>query len=147
MILTEHVLAHKTLFMIIVIVHVIVVHGGDGLDELTTTTMSQAWELRDGAVRAYEIDPTSFGLPVATAGQLVGGPPALNAELARRVVHGERGPHRDIVVLNAGAGLYTAGAASSIADGIELAGAVIDDGRAAAALERLVTVSNRVKAS
>ena len=125
-------------------VHVLVVHGRDGLDELTTTTVSQAWELRDGAVRSLEIDPASFGLRRATAEQLVGGAPALNAELARRVLAGDRGPHRDIVVLNAGAGLYVGGATDSIADGIELAAAVLDDGRAAAALERLVVASNAV---
>jgi anthranilate phosphoribosyltransferase len=125
--------------------HVIVVHGGDGLDELTTTTVSQAWELRDGTVRTYEIDPATYGLAPATAAELVGGPPAVNAELARRVLAGDRGPHRDIVLLNAGAGLYVGGAAASIAAGVELATAVLDDGRATAALDRLVLASNAAK--
>lgn len=122
--------------------HVLVVHGGDGLDELTTTGPSSVWELRDGEVRSFELDPAaSFGLARVEGDALRGGPPARNAELARAVLAGEAGPHRDIVVLNAAAGLYVGGAALSIGDGLALAAAAIDDGRAAAALDRLVKVS------
>jgi anthranilate phosphoribosyltransferase len=123
---------------------VLVVHGDDGLDELTTTSTSTAWELRDNIVTRYTIDPTRFGLDRVEASALVGGSPEVNARLTRAILAGEPGPHRDIVVLNAGAGFYVAGAAPSIEAGVELAGAVIDDGRAAAALDRLVKVSQAV---
>jgi anthranilate phosphoribosyltransferase len=126
--------------------HVLVVHGGDGLDELTTTGASSVWELRDGDVRTYEIDPAAYGIARADAAELRGGPPAHNAALARAVLDGERGPRRDIVVLNAAAGLYVGGLVESIADGLPVAEASIDDGRAAAALERLVAVSQAAAA-
>lgn len=122
--------------------HVLVVHGGDGLDELTTTGPSTVWELRDGDVTSYELDPVSaFGIPRVDGDSLKGGAPARNAELARAVLAGEPGAHRDIVVLNAAAGLYVGGGVASIGDGLDVARAAIDDGRAAAALDRLVKVS------
>jgi len=121
---------------------VMIVHGDDGLDELTTTTRSTVWELDGGAIRSWTVDPAELGLAPARAEQLVGGDAATNARLARAVLGAERGPHRDVVVLNAAAGLLVGGAVGSLADGIELAGAVLDDGRAAAALDRLVAASN-----
>lgn len=123
--------------------HVLVVHGDDGLDELTTTSGSTVHELRDGERRTWRIEPTDLGLPVAAPEALVGGDPARNAVLARAVLAGHRGPHRDIVVLNAAAGLLVGGAVRELGEGVELAGAVLDDGRAAAALDRLVDVSTR----
>jgi len=120
-----------------------VVHGHDGLDELTTTTTSSVLELRDGEVRRFVVDPTTMGIPTAARADLVGGDAATNATLARRVLGGEAGPHRDIVVLNAAAGLVVAGAADALAEGVELARASIDGGGAAAALERLVALSNQ----
>ncbi|HEX9260096.1 MAG TPA: anthranilate phosphoribosyltransferase [Acidimicrobiales bacterium] len=125
-------------------VHVMVVHGDDGLDELTTTGTSTVYELRDGEITSYRVDPDSVGLARVEAGALQGGSPSVNAELARRVLAGESGPHRDIVLLNAAAGLVVAGVAPTLADGVATAGAVIDDGRAAAALERLVAASREV---
>ncbi|HZA79045.1 MAG TPA: anthranilate phosphoribosyltransferase [Acidimicrobiales bacterium] len=121
---------------------VLVVHGGDGLDELTITTTSQVIELRDGEVRDYEVDPKELGITPAPAEALVGGDPATNAELTRRILAGEAGPHRDIVCLNAGAGMVAAGMVDDLADGVEAARSAIDDGGAAAALDRLVAVSN-----
>jgi anthranilate phosphoribosyltransferase len=121
--------------------HVLVVHGDDGLDELTTTSGSTVHELVGGAVRTWRVDPGSLGLAVVSAADLVGGDPPTNATLARRVLAGEHGPHRDIVVLNAAAGLLAGGAATSLEEGMALGAAVLDDGRAAAALERLVAVS------
>jgi anthranilate phosphoribosyltransferase len=122
--------------------HVLVVHGHDKLDELTTTTGSSVLELVDGEVKEYEVDPAALGLALADPSELRGADPAANAESGTKVLAGESGAHRDIVVLNAAAGLLVGGQASSLTEGIEQAMAVIDDGRAAAALHRLVTVSN-----
>lgn len=117
-----------------------VVHGG-GLDELTTTGRSQVLELHDGHVRTFEIDPVALGLAPSLAEELVGGDPAFNAGVVRRVLGGDSGPHRDIVVLNAAAGLVVADAAASMEEGIRLASSSIDDGRAASVLEALVRES------
>jgi anthranilate phosphoribosyltransferase len=121
----------------------LVVHGGDGLDELTTTTTSTAYELRDGTVHATEVDATAFGLARARPNDLRGGDPGENAAIARRVLAGEHGPHRDVVVLNAAAGLVVAGEAVDLAAGVVAAAGVIDDGRAAAALARAIEASQR----
>ncbi len=122
-------------------VRVMIVHGDDGLDELTTTSTSTVWELDGGVARTWSLDPTDLGLARADRQQLVGGDAATNARLARAVLAGERGAHRDVVVLNAAAGLLVGGAVASMADGVALAGAVLDDGRAAAILDRLVVAS------
>jgi anthranilate phosphoribosyltransferase len=121
---------------------VLVVHGDDGLDELTISTTSQVVDLRDGKVRDYTVDPKELGITPAPTEALVGGDPATNAALARRVLAGDAGPHRDVVCLNAGAGLVVAGMADDLAQGLQAAQAAIDGGGAAAALDRLVAVSN-----
>ncbi|HEY8093847.1 MAG TPA: anthranilate phosphoribosyltransferase [Acidimicrobiales bacterium] len=121
--------------------HVLLVHGHDGLDELSTTGPSTVFELRDGEVTTGVLDPRDLGLPLAQPADLRGGDPTTNAGLARRVLDGHHGPHRDIVVLNAGAALVVGGAAASIEEGMVTAAAVLDDGRATAALERLRTCS------
>lgn len=123
-------------------VSAMVVYGHDGLDELTTTTTSTLLELRDGQVRSSTVDPCVLGLPMTTAEQLRGGDALANADLARRILDGEPGPHRDIVLLNAAAGVVVAGLAPDLAQGLELAAAALDDGRAAGVLERLVATSN-----
>ncbi len=120
-----------------------VVHGA-GLDELTTTGPSTVLELRDGEEHRFEVDPSDLGLAPADPAQLVGGTPADNAEVVRRVLAGRQGPHRDIVLLNAGAALVVAGQAADVGEGIDLAARSIDSGAAAGALERLVAVSQRV---
>ncbi|HEY8527105.1 MAG TPA: anthranilate phosphoribosyltransferase [Acidimicrobiales bacterium] len=120
----------------------LIVHGDDGLDELTISTTSQVVELVDGEIRHYRVDPADYGIATVPKEALVGGDPATNAELARRVLAGEEGPHRDIVSLNAGAGLVAAGLAPDLAAGIDAARASIDGGGAARALDLLVAVSN-----
>jgi anthranilate phosphoribosyltransferase len=120
--------------------HAWVVHG-DGLDELTTTGVSTVLALTDGEIIEFTVDPADLGLPPATAADLRGGDPVENAESIRRVLAGEPGPHRDIVVLNAAAGLVVGGAVADIASGLGVAAAVIDDGRALGALDALVRVS------
>lgn len=117
-----------------------IVHG-NGLDELTTTGVSTVIALDDGAVSTFEIDPVALGLAPTISEELTGGDPAENAAAAQRVFDGQRGPHRDIVVLNAGAGLVVAGLAGDLEEGMLLAAASIDNGRAAATLQSLVVAS------
>jgi anthranilate phosphoribosyltransferase len=117
-----------------------VVHGA-GLDELTTAGESMVWALEDGRVTTTTIVPADAGLPPATLDQLRGGSPHDNAEIVRRVLEGDPGPHRDIVVLNAAAALVVAGLADDLRSGAEVSAAAIDDGRAAAALDGLVRAS------
>jgi anthranilate phosphoribosyltransferase len=121
---------------------VLIVHGDDGLDELTTTTTSQVLDLAGGEIRSYEVDPAALGLATVARDALVGGDPATNARMARAVLAGEPGPHRDIVTLNAAGGMVVAGLADGLPDGLEVARESIDAGHAAAALDRLVQTSN-----
>jgi len=124
-----------------------VVYGHDGLDELTTATTSTLLELdEDGEIRRHEVDPAELGLASPDGAVPRGGDAVANATLARRVLDGERGPHRDIVLLNAAAGVVTAGLAGDLAEGVERARAALDDGRAAAVLERLVATSTAAAA-
>jgi anthranilate phosphoribosyltransferase len=117
-----------------------VVHG-DGFDELTTTGRSEVHELRDGEIRTFDVDARDLGLAPAVAAEIQGGDPEENAAIVRRVLGGEPGPHRDIVVLNAGAALVVADHAADLGAGMALAAAAIDDGRAAGALDALVRTS------
>jgi anthranilate phosphoribosyltransferase len=125
----------------------LVVYGHDGLDELTTTTTSTVHELRDGEVRTYDVDPVALGIPLATLADLQGGDATVNAEISRAVLGGEPGPKADIVALNAAAGLVAAGLADTIADGLDQARAALADGRAAAALDAVVTESQAARAA
>jgi anthranilate phosphoribosyltransferase len=124
----------------------LVVYGHDGLDELTTTGPSTVLDLSPEGVHRYTVDPAQLGLALATRDQLVGGDAAANAVLARAVVDGEEGPHRDIVLLNAAAGLIAAGVSDDLAAGLVLAAAAIDSGRAAAVVADLIRVSRSAAA-
>jgi anthranilate phosphoribosyltransferase len=126
-------------------IHAWVVHGG-GLDELTTTGPSEVIELRDGEIDHFQIDPAALGFAPARSSDLTGGDRAMNADVVRRVLAGEAGPHRDIVVLNAAAGLVVAGSAGSMESGVESAARSIDSGAAAAALERMAIASQAASA-
>jgi anthranilate phosphoribosyltransferase len=121
-------------------VHSWVVHGG-GLDELTTTGPSDVIELRDGEIDHFRIDPAELGLAPAQAGDLTGGDRPFNADVVHRVLSGESGAHRDIVTLNAAAGLVVGGRAATIADGLTLAADSIDSGAAAETLSKLIATS------
>ena len=110
--------------------------GEDGLDELTTNGLSTVLDVRDGEVREGHLEPQELGLARASADDLRGGDAAESAAIARAILGGESGPHREVVLLNAGAALEVAGAAASIADGMELAASSIDGGSAAVVLER-----------
>jgi len=120
-----------------------VVHGADGLDEVTTTGISYVAELKHGHVRLFEVHPDEFGLEVADPQKLKGGTAEENAAALRGVLAGELGPYRDIVLANAAAALMVAGKAQLLADAVAIARDSIDSGRAQAALERLVEVSNK----
>jgi anthranilate phosphoribosyltransferase len=124
--------------------HVLLVHGHDGLDELTTTTTSTVHELENGQIRTWVLDPRDLGLALAQPDELRGADPATNAAIARAVLGGETGAPRDVVLLNAGAALVAAGSAMAVAEGMALAAKSIDSGNATSALERLVAVSNAV---
>ncbi|HEY2332432.1 MAG TPA: anthranilate phosphoribosyltransferase [Acidimicrobiales bacterium] len=123
-----------------------VVRGHDGLDELTTTTSSTVFEVRDGEIRSFELDPAGLGLARATPGDIRGGDPAANVALAHRVLGGERGAHREVVALNAAAALVVGGLADDLRSGLERAFAAIDSGAAAGVLERLAAVSQAAEA-
>ncbi len=122
----------------------LVVHGRDGLDEITTTAITDAvWVEIGQQPHRFEIDPTAFGLPYATAEALQGGDAATNADIIRHILAGVQGAGRDIVLLNAGAALWVAGMAESIADGIHLAAETIDSGKATATLDALIAFTNK----
>jgi anthranilate phosphoribosyltransferase len=117
-----------------------VVHGG-GLDELTTTGASEVAEWRNGGVRLFKITPEAVGLPRAAPADLRGGDPAENAAALRALLAGKTGPYRDIVLLNAAAAFLVAERVETLREGVALAAAAIDDGRARAALDRLVAIT------
>jgi anthranilate phosphoribosyltransferase len=119
----------------------LVFYGHDGLDELTVTTTSTVHELHDGAISVYDVDPTALGIPHADHGALAGGDAAGNAEVVHKVLAGATGPIRDIVSLNAAAALLVADLVADLDEGVELAGTILDDGRAAATLDALVRVT------
>ena len=117
-----------------------VVHGA-GLDELSTTGETSVAELRDGQVRLFTVTPEAVGLPRAALADLTGGSPAENAAALRRVLAGEKGPYRDIVLLNAAAAFLVGETVETLREGVDLAAAVIDDGRALGALDDLVNLA------
>lgn len=122
--------------------HIWVVHGSDGMDEITTTGPTYVAELKDGKIRSFEISPADVGLPVAQMADLKGGEPAYNAHALREVLSGARNAYRDIVLFNSAASLIVAGECDSLTDGVRLAATSIDSGEAADRLERLVALSN-----
>jgi anthranilate phosphoribosyltransferase len=122
--------------------HVWVVHGRDGLDELSTTGPTLVAELKDDAVRTFEVVPEEAGLPRATLADLTGGDAVANATALKHVLAGARGAYRDIVLLNAGAALVVGERAPSLRHGVALAARSIDGGAAQAALDRLVAATN-----
>lgn len=119
-----------------------IVHGSDGLDELTTTGPSHVAQLKDGAVSTFEINPGDAGLPQAEHHDLRGGDAETNAASMRAVLGGEAGPLRDVVLYNAAAALLVAGKVGDIKDGVHLAAESIDSGRARTALKQLVAITN-----
>ncbi|HEY1427869.1 MAG TPA: anthranilate phosphoribosyltransferase [Caulobacteraceae bacterium] len=119
-----------------------VVHG-EGLDEMTTTGVTEVAEWRDGGVRLFNVTPEAVGLPRASLADLAGGDPASNAHAIRGLLGGAPGAYRDIVLLNAAAGLLVGDKVETLREGVATAAEAIDEGRAAEALERLVQSTNR----
>jgi len=120
----------------------LVVHGLDGLDEITITGVTRIAEAHEGSVRSYEVEPEEFGLKRASLEEISGGDAAENAAIIRAVLAGEKSPRRDVVLLNAAAALVAAGRAEHIAGGIPIAAKSIDSGAAAGKLEALVRFSS-----
>ncbi len=128
----------------------LVFRGDDGLDELTTATTSAVWVVRDGEVEADRLDPSALGIPTPPPDALRGGDPATNAAVFRRVIEGEQGPVRDAVLLNAAGALAAFDERASrlhdaLAAGMERAATAVDDGSAAALLDRWIEVSRTAK--
>ena len=119
-----------------------VVHGSDGLDEITTTGPTFVAELNAGKIRTFEIKPADVGLKIAKPEDLKGADGAHNAAASRAVLEGKHGAYRDIAILNAAASLVVAGKANALAEGVKLAAQSVDSGAAKARLEKLVQVSN-----
>jgi anthranilate phosphoribosyltransferase len=121
-----------------------VVHGADGLDEITITGESKISEVRDGAVLTYYVAPEDFGISRAPIQEIRGGDARQNASIIREILEGRPGTRRDVVLLNAAAGLVAGGRAKNLREGIEAARASIDSGAAAAKLEALIRFSDRL---
>jgi anthranilate phosphoribosyltransferase len=124
--------------------HALLVSSDDQLDELSTSAATRVVEVTADGVRSYSVTPEEFGLDRAPAGSIPGGDPAQNAEIARRILGGEPGAARDLVLLNGGAAIYAGGGAGSLADGVREAERAIDSGAAAAALDRFVEATRRL---
>lgn len=120
-----------------------VMSGKDHMDEFTLTGPTVVSEIKHGTIETYEVTPEQFGLARVSLEELRGGDGACNARITKSILSGERGPKRDIVLLNAGATLYVSGMADSIRDGMRMAEDSIDSGRAMQALEKLVELSNK----
>ncbi len=125
--------------------HALVVHGADGLDELSTTGINKVSQLHNGEITTYYLDPRQVGLPSAELAQLKGGLPEENARIVRALLQGERGAKRDVVLLNAAAGLLTAERVIDFKEGLSLAAETIDSGQALHKLEQLIQLSQSLE--
>ncbi len=123
----------------------LVVCGGDGLDEITTTTSTYVSEVRDGRVLDYEISPEDFGIAMASPSDIMGGSARENAQVITEVLEGAKGPKRDIVVINSAAALYVGNACESIREGVGIAESIIDSGAALKKLRELVEYGEAVR--
>ena len=122
--------------------HVLVVHGEDGLDEITLSGKTTVSELKNGQITTYELEPSALGYKTVEGEVLKGGDDQANADIARHLLDGERGPMRDVVVINAGAVIYVSGLSPSIAEGVKMAEESIDSGEAKNKLDTLVRMTN-----
>jgi anthranilate phosphoribosyltransferase len=124
--------------------HALVVHSHDGLDEISPAAPTHVCEVRDGDLREYDVTPDDLGIVRHSLDALAGGDAADNARITRRILEGELGARREVVVANAGAALYVSGAADSIREGVELARQAIDSGRALRKLDELIAVTREL---
>ena len=123
-----------------------VVYGMDRLDEISVSAPTRICEIRDGWFKSFVITPEDFGLERCEKGALKGGTPEENAAITRAILRGEKGAKRDAVLLNAGASLYIGDKAESMKEGVRMAAEILDSGKAAETLEKLIEVSNRTEA-
>jgi anthranilate phosphoribosyltransferase len=124
-----------------------VVHGADGIDEMSTTGHTKVSECRNGSIKTFYVHPHDFGLPKSTSKDLQGGDAATNAGIVREVLDGAKGPRRDVVLLNAGASLFIGGKAASVREGIQRAAEAIDSGAATKTLNAMVAASRQQAAA
>ena len=124
--------------------HALVVHGADGLDELSTTGLSKISELKDGKVKSYRVGPEEFGLKKAAPSDILGGDRDENVCITKAILNGEKGAKRDIVVLNAAGAILVGGKASNLKDAVILAEKSIDSGAALEKLNKLVEYSQKL---
>ena len=123
--------------------HILVVHGNDCLDEITTTTTTHICEVKDNKIKEYEFNPENYGIPTANIDELAGGNPQQNAEIIKLIFSGKgRKAERDIVIINAAAGIYVSGKVNSWQDAITIAIESIDSGKAMDKLKLLIETSN-----
>ena len=122
--------------------HVWLVHGSDGLDEITTTGPTKVVALAHGTIRSFEITPQEAGLNLSKAADLKGGDPDYNAQALRNVLSGEHNAYRDIALINAAAALIVADKVTTLRDGVAMAAQALDSGKAKATLDRLITTTN-----
>lgn len=127
--------------------HALIVHGADGLDEITTTGPTRIAEVREGEISIYDLEPEELGLRRADIGELAGGDPSENASALLRTLHGEEGALRDVSLLNAAAAIYVGGVAGSVAAGLEAAREAVESGAAGAKLDELVRFTRGVAGS
>lgn len=120
-----------------------VVYGQDCLDEISMSARTTVCEIKDGIFRSYEIEPEQFGFKKCSKEELVGGTPEENAKITLAILNGEKGPKREAVLMNAGAGFYVAGKVSTLEDGVKLAAELIDRGKAKERLDEFVKLSNQ----
>lgn len=118
-----------------------VVYGQEKLDEISTVGPTSVCELENGTIRSYVITPEEMGIARCSKEDLLGGSPQENAQITKAILGGEKGPKRDMVLLNAGAALYVAGRAQSIADGVRLAAETVDSGKAMEQLEKFIALT------
>lgn len=122
-----------------------VVHGMDGLDEITITTKTKVSELKDGKIKEYYLNPNDYGIPFGKLEEIRGGNPKENAKILLSVLKGEKGPRRDMILLNAGATMYIGNVVNSLGEGIEKSKEIIDKGFALDKLNQLIKFSQEMK--
>lgn len=122
----------------------LVVTSREGLDEISISSPTKVSELKNGVITTYELRPEDLGLRTYPLNEMIGGDPATNAEIIRRVLEGEKGAYRDVVLANAGACIYVSGLADSMAEGVKIAAESIDSGRAMTKLEQLIQTTGEL---
>jgi anthranilate phosphoribosyltransferase len=122
-----------------------ILHGSDGLDEITISGKTKVAELKDGVITEYEIDPRDYGIDISPLESVSGGDARENAVIMKEILEGKKGPQRDIVILNSAAALYIGKAAKNFEEGVEIAKEIIDSGKAMNKLEKLIKYSEGLK--